>query len=245
MDEVGQPNKNGKSSITKPAGGLTVEEVHSVRWEITLIGCSEMVVVPWIDTRIAKHKHATNVILSCDLSYLHDCDGNGWPELGYSKKDQQQHHHDALSKAFVEHCYTTFDTNRAALANLYQETSMLTFEGQKIQGSQNIVNNLTSFPFQQCKHSITTIDCQPSGPAGSMLVFVSGNLQLAGNNTLLSSVRYAQLAPTTTKNGVGLELVGRLDEEEEASMASVMRTEISELLKGEHSLIKGAKKPMM
>ena len=39
---------------------------------------------------------------------------------------------------------------------------MLTFEGQKIQGSQNIVAKLTTLPFQQCKHNITTVDCQPS-----------------------------------------------------------------------------------
>ncbi|KAD3641161.1 hypothetical protein E3N88_30385 [Mikania micrantha] len=92
---------------------------------------------------------------------------------------------DALSKAFVEHYYSTFDTNRAGLANLYQDSSMLTFEGQKIQGSQNIVSKLTSLPFHQCKHSITTVDCQPSGPAGGMLVFVSGNLQIAGEQHAL------------------------------------------------------------
>nr|XP_043607207.1 nuclear transport factor 2A-like isoform X1 [Erigeron canadensis] len=92
---------------------------------------------------------------------------------------------DALSKAFVDHYYSTFDTNRGGLANLYQDASMLTFEGQKIQGSQNIVAKLTSLPFQQCKHTITTVDCQPSGPAGGMLVFVSGNLQLAGEQHAL------------------------------------------------------------
>ncbi|KAJ9562582.1 hypothetical protein OSB04_007742 [Centaurea solstitialis] len=103
---------------------------------------------------------------------------------------------DALSKAFVEHYYSTFDTNRGGLANLYQETSMLTFEGQKIQGSQNIVNKLTSLPFQQCKHSITTVDCQPSGPAGGMLVFVSGNLQLAGEQHALKFSQMFHLMPT-------------------------------------------------
>ncbi|KAI3426816.1 NTF2 domain-containing protein, partial [Psidium guajava] len=92
---------------------------------------------------------------------------------------------DAVAKAFVEHYYSTFDANRAGLANLYQEGSMLTFEGQKIQGSQNIVAKLNSLPFQQCQHSITTVDCQPSGPAGGMLVFVSGNLQLAGEQHAL------------------------------------------------------------
>ncbi|MBA0866006.1 hypothetical protein Goshw_017204, partial [Gossypium schwendimanii] len=91
---------------------------------------------------------------------------------------------DAVAKAFVEHYYTTFDANRAGLANLYQDGSMLTFEGQKIQGSQSIVAKLTSLPFQQCQHSITTVDCQPSG-AGGMLVFVSGTLQLAGEQHAL------------------------------------------------------------
>ncbi|KAG8503585.1 hypothetical protein CXB51_001579 [Gossypium anomalum] len=91
---------------------------------------------------------------------------------------------DAVAKAFVDHYYSTFDANRAGLANLYQEGSMLTFEGQKIQGSQSIVAKLTSLPFQQCKHNITTVDCQPSG-AGGVLVFVSGTLQLAGEQHAL------------------------------------------------------------
>lgn len=51
-----------------------------------------------------------------------------------------------VAKAFVEHYYSTFDTNRAGLGNLYQEGSMLTFEGIKTQGSQNIVTKLTSLP---------------------------------------------------------------------------------------------------
>ncbi|XP_068326853.1 nuclear transport factor 2B-like [Pyrus communis] len=103
---------------------------------------------------------------------------------------------DALSKAFVEHYYTLFDANRAALANLYQESSMLTFEGQKIQGSQSIVAKLTSLPFQQCQHSITTVDCQPSGPVGGMLVFVSGNLQLSGEQHALKFSQMFHLMPT-------------------------------------------------
>lgn len=39
----------------------------------------------------------------------------------------------AVSEAFVNHYYNTFDTNRAGLASLYQDTSMLTFEGQQFQ----------------------------------------------------------------------------------------------------------------
>lgn len=92
---------------------------------------------------------------------------------------------DAVAKAFVEHYYSTFDTNRSGLANLYQDSSMLSFEGQKFQGTQSITAKLTSLGFQQCQHQISTVDCQPSGPAGGMLVFVSGNLQLPGEQHAL------------------------------------------------------------
>ncbi|KAI4348322.1 hypothetical protein L6164_009057 [Bauhinia variegata] len=104
---------------------------------------------------------------------------------------------DAVAKAFVEHYYSTFDTNRVSLANLYQDNSMLTFEGQKIQGTQNIVAKLTSLPFQRCKHVITTVDCQPSAPTGGgMVVFVSGNLQLADEQHALKFSQMFHLMPT-------------------------------------------------
>ncbi|XP_074303325.1 nuclear transport factor 2B-like [Silene latifolia] len=102
---------------------------------------------------------------------------------------------DAVAKAFVGHYYSTFDSNRPALANLYQDSSMLTFEGQKIQGTQNITAKLTSLPFQQCQHSVTTVDCQPS-VNGAMLVFVSGNLQLAGEQHALKFSQMFHLMPT-------------------------------------------------
>ncbi|CAA0831594.1 Nuclear transport factor 2 [Striga hermonthica] len=103
---------------------------------------------------------------------------------------------EALSKAFVAHYYTTFDQNRAGLANLYQETSMLTFEGQKFQGPQQITAKLTGLPFQQCQHHVSTVDCQHSGPAGGMLVFVSGNLQIAGEQHPLKFSQMFHLMPT-------------------------------------------------
>ena len=89
---------------------------------------------------------------------------------------------DQVARAFVEHYYSIFDTNRSGLGSLYQDGSMLTFEGQKVAGSQNIVAKLTSLAFQQCKHHISTVDSQPSGPAGGILVFVSGNMQLPGED---------------------------------------------------------------
>ncbi|KAJ6833461.1 nuclear transport factor 2-like [Iris pallida] len=103
---------------------------------------------------------------------------------------------EAVAKAFVAHYYQTFDTNRAGLANLYQENSMLTFEGEKIQGPQAIGAKLTGLPFQQCHHNVSTVDCQPSGPAGGVLVFVSGSLQLAGEQHQLKFSQMFHLMPT-------------------------------------------------
>lgn len=92
---------------------------------------------------------------------------------------------DMVAKAFVEYYCRTFDTSRAGLRSLYHEGSMLSFEGSKIQGAQAIVSKLTSLPFQQCQHSISTVDCQPSGPSGSIVVFVSGSLQIVGEQHIL------------------------------------------------------------
>ena len=144
------------------------------------------------------------------------------------------------SQAFTDHYYATFDTARNNLAGLYQDQSMLTFEGQKFQGTQavrlaasqlvrrpvggccrareggvgpwlpaaeqlrsnfgrrrrwlsppcagrpsahlpprrtcpQILQKLTSLPFQQCKHHISSLDAQPS-LSGGVLVFVTGQL---------------------------------------------------------------------
>ncbi|XP_068639180.1 nuclear transport factor 2B-like [Aristolochia californica] len=106
-----------------------------------------------------------------------------------------------VAKAFVDRYYHLFDNNRPSLSSLYYQTSMLTFEGQKIQGAQNITLKLTQLPFQHCKHCISTIDCQPSPFAGGIIVFVSGSLQLQGEEHLLSFSQMFHLIPTPTPQG--------------------------------------------
>lgn len=85
-----------------------------------------------------------------------------------------------VAGAFVEHYYNLFDHNRSSLIALYQPTSMLTFEGQRIQGTDDILAKLTQLPFDQCRHVISTVDSQPSALPGGIVVFVSGSLQLHG-----------------------------------------------------------------
>ena len=103
---------------------------------------------------------------------------------------------DALSRNFVQHYYSTFDTNRQALVTLYDEGSMLTFEGEKVQGGQAISDKLNALCFQQCLHLVSTVDCQPSGPVGGMVVFVSGNLKLPDEEHLLKFSQMFHLLPT-------------------------------------------------
>lgn len=52
---------------------------------------------------------------------------------------------------------------------------MLTFEGQKTMGSAAILQKLTSLPFAQCQHRISTLDAQPSMSQGINIV-VTGQI---------------------------------------------------------------------
>jgi Nuclear transport factor 2 (NTF2) domain len=79
-----------------------------------------------------------------------------------------------FTQAFTDHYYNTFDTNRPALATLYQDQSMMTFEGEKFAGAA-ITQKLTSLPFQQCQHRVVSLDAQPSVSQG-INIFVTGQL---------------------------------------------------------------------
>ncbi|TVU34860.1 hypothetical protein EJB05_16714, partial [Eragrostis curvula] len=105
--------------------------------------------------------------------------------------------YETVARAFVEYYYHTFDASRAGLAGLYGATSMLSFEGQRFAGAEEIGRKLAQLPFEQCRHSVTTVDCQPSlSFPGSILIFVSGNLQLAGEEHQLRFSQMFQLVPT-------------------------------------------------
>lgn len=107
------------------------------------------------------------------------------------ERERMEEQLEIVARAFVDHYYHLFDNNRPSLSSLYQHTSMLTFEGQKILGVDEISNKLTQLPFDQCKHFVSTIDCQPSSIAsGGILVFVSGYIQLLGEEHQL---RFSQV----------------------------------------------------
>ena len=104
---------------------------------------------------------------------------------------------DEMAKTFVKQYYSAYDDDRSNLGVFYREASMLTLEGQKIQGPVNIVAKLTSLPFQKCKHGITTIHCQSSGPAGGTLVFVDGLLEVDGQEYAPMFIQVLPLPPSS------------------------------------------------
>ncbi|KAI8937189.1 Nuclear transport factor 2 [Plenodomus lindquistii] len=97
-----------------------------------------------------------------------------------------------IAQQFVQFYYKTFDENRAGLASLYRDTSMLTFEAQGTQGSAAIVEKLQNLPFQQIQHRTDTVDAQPSAEDG-ILVLVTGALLLGGEDKPMSFTQAFQL----------------------------------------------------
>ncbi|KAI8109676.1 hypothetical protein M9434_000956 [Picochlorum sp. BPE23] len=101
---------------------------------------------------------------------------------------------EAVAKAFTDHYYSTFDNNRSGLAGLYQDQSILTFEGQKFQGTQQITEKLGGLPFQSCQHRVVSLDAQPS-VGGGILVFVTGQLLTDGESKPLNFSQAFHLMP--------------------------------------------------
>jgi hypothetical protein len=57
---------------------------------------------------------------------------------------------------------------------------MMTFENSPHQGTQAIVEKLTSLSFNKVKHAISTQDAQPSGDHGGIIVLITGALLVRG-----------------------------------------------------------------
>jgi hypothetical protein len=77
-------------------------------------------------------------------------------------------HSPEISKAFVQHYYQMFDTNRPALQSLYQEGSMLSFESEQFMGIQAIMTKLTTLKFNTVQHQASASPgIEPTSPRSS------------------------------------------------------------------------------
>jgi len=87
--------------------------------------------------------------------------------------------YETIGKAFVEQYYALFDDpqRRPQLINLYNaEQSLMTFEGQQMQGAAKIMEKIASLTFQKIAHVITAVDSQPTFDGG-VLINVLGQLK--------------------------------------------------------------------
>ncbi|KIM49494.1 hypothetical protein M413DRAFT_438679 [Hebeloma cylindrosporum] len=101
-----------------------------------------------------------------------------------------------IAQQFVDFYYQTFAGTRSQLKGLYRDHSMLTFEGNAIQGAAAIAEKLEGLPFTQVKHKVTTLDAQPSSPAvASLLVSVTGLLIVDDSENPLQFSQVFQLIP--------------------------------------------------
>mmetsp|Transcript_9445 Transcript_9445/g.22946 ORF Transcript_9445/g.22946 Transcript_9445/m.22946 type:complete len:123 (+) Transcript_9445:134-502(+) len=81
-----------------------------------------------------------------------------------------------VAKAFVGHYYNTFDSNVDGLGGLFTAQSMMTFEGTQLMGSAAIMEKIKSFG--QTKHTAKTMDIQPSCDGKSIVIFVTGSIEI-------------------------------------------------------------------
>jgi len=95
-----------------------------------------------------------------------------------------------IGKAFINHYYTAFDTNRPTLQSLYKDVSMLSFEGEQFMGVQGIMTKLTTLQFTTVQHQPVTIDCQPGLDGTCIVIMVTGNLAVDGNTQ--TPIKFAQ-----------------------------------------------------
>ncbi|PSR97401.1 nuclear transport factor 2 [Coniella lustricola] len=86
-----------------------------------------------------------------------------------------------VANQFVPYYYNTFDTNRAGLAQLYRDGSMLTYESTSVIGVAAIVEKLNSLPFQSVKHETSTIDPMPGVDNSGVLIQVTGAIIVDGD----------------------------------------------------------------
>ena len=104
---------------------------------------------------------------------------------------------DSIGSAFMNHYYGTFDNPaaRANLAGLYQDASVMSYEGKSFQGRQNIMTHLTTgVKFATVQHIVKSMDVQHTG--AGLLVCVTGDLKVDGGENPLKFSQTFHLLPT-------------------------------------------------
>mmetsp|Transcript_49867 Transcript_49867/g.55675 ORF Transcript_49867/g.55675 Transcript_49867/m.55675 type:complete len:124 (+) Transcript_49867:87-458(+) len=100
-----------------------------------------------------------------------------------------------VAKAFTAHYYAMRESGDAGqLSGLFNEKSMMTFEGVQIMGGPAIIAKMTSIG--RVKHVVKTTDVQPSPDGQSIIIFVTGNATMMGQENAIHFSEHFLLMPS-------------------------------------------------
>ncbi|KAL7924873.1 hypothetical protein ACHAPE_000295 [Trichoderma viride] len=110
-----------------------------------------------------------------------------------------------IAKQFVNGFFTGMSTNIAGLAAVYTPQSVLTFESQKFEGANAILEKLTGLPFKMSGHQLSTLDAQLAD--NDLLILVTGKLKVDEDENLIN---FVQNFKVSVSQGPGGEITGFL-----------------------------------
>ena len=82
-----------------------------------------------------------------------------------------------VTKAFIQHYFTLYDTNRQQLSTLYRNNSCLSQEGTNCGGPQQIMERLTTLPSVKHDGNSLTVDVQCVNGIEILFMFISGQVR--------------------------------------------------------------------
>jgi len=85
-----------------------------------------------------------------------------------------------------------------ALAGLYQDASMMTFEGNQVAGSANIIAKMKATG--KVAHQMKGMDVQPGTSSNALLIFVTGAVKIGENPGSIHFCQMFQLVATAPGN---------------------------------------------
>eukprot|EP00922_Rhytidocystis_sp_ex-Travisia-forbesii_P047232 GHVS01070357.1.p1 GENE.GHVS01070357.1~~GHVS01070357.1.p1 ORF type:complete len:133 (+),score=29.34 GHVS01070357.1:263-661(+) len=100
-----------------------------------------------------------------------------------------------LGKQFAEQYFNTFTANRGGITAMFGAQSMLTWEGQQLQGAANVVKKISELPTMTYK--LASLDCQPTYDNG-ILVVVAGDVKIDDNSNAMKFMQVFVLRRTTS-----------------------------------------------
>jgi hypothetical protein len=85
---------------------------------------------------------------------------------------------ETVGSQFLQFYYTQFQNDRKGLSSVFNDHSMLSFEGEQFMGAANIINKFLALGMQSIAHQVLSTDVQPSPVTGGIIIFVTGALQM-------------------------------------------------------------------